>query len=991
MILIYLGLIVWLVAWSIPLLRTVLAARRDIRAERSLRRRMLPDDEDSELEVTLGRWLQSGFFFMVGILSTVGSIVVLNYYIDYLWFAEVQNQEARFWQQFLIVWKLFGALFLIGFALAAASLAAALVARKRSMKAVAYGSVMYGIVGGLVLGLTGAQTDWVTVMEYLYHTPGGVSDPVFGKELSFYMFELPFYKSVHGFAFIAILLCIPALALTITKKVSDSEKESRHVGNDLEQAKAVARSVFAIELGIAVAAVFVYWAFWFYLERYDLVFGEHGVIHGVDWINATLTAPWLKVSMWLALLAAVGTVAVSFFARRYAVLYVVTATAVILFTAGPALWTVRYFKNEWQGKANHITLNLPYAEHTIAFTRAAFNIGDESLTATEFPIVDDMTEEDLVRNRATLDAARIWDYAVYDRRITQTQRVKGFYDFVDVDLDRYTDEDGVIHPVLIALRDLDRRELPAAARSSWVNMKMKYTHGYGAVVSPVNQFVGNGEPVYYLGGLDAPSSVPWLKLDEPRVYFGHGYADEVYVNAVGEDEFDRPDQVGAGNRSNRYNCDAGIELSSFTRKLAAVWHTGNFRILTSDYIGDETRMLIKRDVTERITSLVPFMGYDKDWYTVIHDGRMVAVLDLYTMSDYYPFAQSFDGVRYIRNSVKATMDLCHGTVNLYVFDEEDPIMQTYQAAFPGLFKPRSEMPDGLEAHIRYPEGLYNAQYQAYAIYHVDDPEEFYNGTDVWSTPRENHWGNYIPLDARYVVAQLPEADSPEFMLMRPYVFKFGGNATNSSSRPKMTGWLAGLSDGENYGKLVAYRFPKDLHVDGTEHIEQRIETYEPFAESFRNWERGETKWFRGNLIVLPMVGGQIVAFEPIYTQASSGAIPDLKRVISVQLRPHSSDSIRIVWGQTYEESRAALLDYATSVGLLRDSDRELSSLSDGELIDLVRGHLQAHKMLSGNGQFSEAGAELESALQALEAHRSAELPVPNEAPAEPEEVPADDG
>lgn len=935
MILIYLGLALIVLVSGLPLYR----ALRDGTSSSAIYR--------------------GGLILLLGILLDVVLVVFLSYYIEYLWFAEVQDQAQRFWQQFIIVWKLFGLLFLAGFLVAGTSFGAASVAVKQSVRSVIYGSVTYGIVAGLVLAVIGVQMDWTTFLLYLYHTPGGELDPIFGRPLSFYLFELPFYESLMGFGFILILFCVPSIF------VIARSKQRKAMG-------AAGRLVLFGGIGFIAAGILVYLGLLLLLLRIQLVYGEHGVIHGIDYLRHTVSSPSLNILAWVAFGSAILVLFVSIF-RRQDTLLAIAGSGAMLFIGWITYGVVLFIVSMTTSTANHLEVNREYIGYTMQMTRAAYNIGFDEIEEREFPIVDEMTAADLATNRATLEAARIWDYSVFDQRITQTQRVKPFYDFTDVDLDRYVDEDGRIHPVLVSLRNLDISQLPRSAGQSWVNTTMRYTHGYGVVVSPVNEFVGNGEPVYWTGNLDGTTTKPWLRVDEPRIYFGDNYDGEVFVNAVGLDEFDRP---GDGEDfTNRYSCDGGIRLSSLLRRTAAVWETGRISIFFSDYFSDETRMLIKRNVSDRINAVVPFLSADSDWYTVVHEGRLVAIQDLYTTSNHYPFAEDFGEVRYIRGAVKATMDLCDGTVNLYVFDEQDPVLQTYRAAFPDLFQPRSAMPTGLEAHVRYPEGLFLHQYAAYAKYHVTDVERFYNSSDIWSAPTEQTRGREVSMAARYVVAELPfaplpdgaekaelsEEIGPEFVLMRPYVFKFGGD---TQSRPRMTGWLAGLSDGENYGRLVAFHFPGAIHVDGTAHIEQQIEVHEPFQEDFRNWQRGNTSWFRGNLIVLPLRGGQLVAFEPIYTQAGDGAIPELKRVISVQLRPSSDDSIKIVWGRTYAESRQALLGYAHSVGLLKSG--EGANLTDEELLELVFGHLTAYTDLTGDGQYATAGERLQAAITALQ-------------------------
>ena len=505
-------------------------------------------------------------------------------------------------------------------------------------------------------------------------------------------------------------------------------------------------------------------------------------------------------------------------------------------------------------------MEAPYIERNIEATRLAFGLAD--IESRAFPASEDLTAADVKRNNDTLQDVRLWDPTIVAQSYRQLQALRPYYEFTDVDVDRY-EIAGERRQVLISAREMDVAQLPEQAQN-WVNEHVFYTHGYGVVMSPVNEATDRGQPRFVIGDIP-PEGPEELKLTHAGIYYGERETNYAIVNAT-KPEFDYP--VGEENATTTYDAETGVQVSGFLRRLAFAIRFGSKDLLFSPLITSESKVLYERTVRSRIERLVPWLTLEADPYIVIVDGRLKWVLDGYTVTNDYPYSQRFGGVNYIRNSVKAVVDAYDGSVTLYGFDPEDPILTSWGKVFPGLVADTAEMPDGIRTHLRYPEGLFKLQAEVFKTYHITDPQSFYNKEDAWGLPGEQSGTVMEPF---YVLMRLPGEPAEDFVMMLPFTPR---NRTN------MIGWMAAKSDPAEYGKRVVFRFPKQKVVLGPEQVSARINQDDTISPQLTLWSQRGSQAIHGNMLVIPMEDS-IVYIQPLYLQAESTAIPELTRVIVV--------------------------------------------------------------------------------------------------------------
>jgi uncharacterized protein len=761
-----------------------------------------------------------------------------------------------------------------------------------------------------------AMSLWIPLMAYQGASASGVADPVFGKDISFYLLELPLYQDVID-AVIFILLFMFAVwgAANLlsggpqgaTVGIVAGHGGSTRLANlrnlswmpgaaHLSAASPRRRAMLvAALLCIALAVSRM-------LERYHLVIDGHSkVLAGASFgdIQFWLPAYDLTIAAWLALACLLVAAALvprvaAWFGGPPTRLLVPGGLFVLIYFGAFAV--PEALEDIYIGP-NQITLEQPYLTRSIAGTRRAFNIDGPTLDEREFAVsADPLTAADLKRNAATLRDARIWDWRALEPQLQQIQGLRPYYRFSGVDIDRYT-VDGSVRQVMITARELDVDRLPEPAKV-WVNLALKYTHGFGAVVAPVNEIDARGNPV--LWARDIPiRAKDGLSVTHGEIYFGEATRERVYVHTT-EKEFDFPQ--GQANVETTYAGSGGIEISNLWRRIVMAHQVDGLRLFISQYFTPESRILLRRNIVERARTLAPFLSFDRDPYIVADGDHYSYILDAYTSSDSYPYSQAYDGsVRafygqnYLRNSVKVVIDAYNGSVTFYVFDSGDPIINAYRRMLPGFFRDAAEMPANLRRHIRYPEDIFTVQAEMYGTYHMTNPTTFYNREDRWEVPRQLFRDREIEMLPYYATSQLPSASGPEFMLMLPMAV---------AGKNQMAGWLAGLCDGENYGKLVAFRFPKGTFIDGPAQIEARINADSRFSGNLTLWDQHGSHVIRGNLIVLPLGGNQLIALEPVYIEAEQTQIPVLARVVLGQLLP---DNRRIEWAPTLTDAEDLLV------------------------------------------------------------------------------------
>ncbi len=709
------------------------------------------------------------------------------------------------------------------------------------------GAFRLGVAGWLLLvGLATAgalSSGWLTLLSGLHGGPFGEVDPVFGLELSFHVFELPAIQLLRGGGLVLLFLTTAPLAgFYMLRDVV--------VGARAITARA-ARHLAGLT-GAWLLLVSVGW----YLDRYELLREHRGAVWGVGYADEHVAIPALTALAVIGVLAAIGLQVAAWREKSS----VAVGSAGLLALAWLVCTTAPRLVHNVIVTPSEITMEEPYILRNIEGTRRAFGL--DRVQAQAFESESGLTAEDLLDNPETLENVRIWDHRPLLQTFGQLQEIRLYYDFVDVDIDRY-ELNGRTRQVMLSARELEVDNVPGR---SWINEHFSYTHGYGLTMSPVNAVTAEGLPELFVQDLPPRSSVD-IEITRPEIYFGELTDRYVFIGTE-VDEFDYPD--GDENVYSRYDGRAGVSLQGMGRKLLFSLYFSSLDVLLSQYLDEDSRVLFRRRITDRIQRVAPYLVLDDDPYLVVADGRLYWMVDGYTVSDRYPYSEpAFGGLNYIRNSVQVVVDAYEGSVQLFVSDPDDPLLQTYGRVFPGSLSPLEDMPESLVGHIRYPEDLFDVQAELYLSYHMTDPTTFYNREDQWEFPQELYGAQPQAMEAYYLVMSLPEQDRAEFILLRPFVPK---------GKDNMVSWLAARSDPPHYGDLVLYQFPKKKLVYGPRQIEARIDQDPDISQEITLWSTAGSNVVRGNLLVIP-VNSSLLYVEPLYLQAASGQLPELKRVI----------------------------------------------------------------------------------------------------------------
>jgi hypothetical protein len=630
---------------------------------------------------------------------------------------------------------------------------------------------------------------------------------------------------------------------------------------------------------LVIVALFV-WRYW--LDRFDLNFSDAGAVFGATYTDVHARLPFIYVSMALAVVTGLALLATTF--GRSVMLPIgaaVTWAAITvvgggLYPAGVQRFTVQ--PNELERERQYIVRN-------IEATRAAFGL--TNIVEQPYAAEAEVSLAEIDANPETVNNIRLLDVRPLLQTYGQIQTFRPLYRFLDVDVDRYV-INGVLRQVMVAARELSSGDLPEDARS-WVNQRLQFTHGYGVVMSPVNEVVQEGLPSFFLQDIPVRGEI---EVTRPELYYGE-QPDHYVIVKTNAQEFDY--QTGDAIAQTVFEGEGGASLGSIVNRLAFAWHLGDINILISGSITSESRILFRRNIQQRVSEIAPFLTLDRDPYLVVADERLFWIQDAYTTTDRYPYSQpAREGYNYIRNSVKVVIDAYDGTTTFYLVDEDDPIIQTYAKIFPELFTPLNELPESLQAHLRYPEDLFLAQVNNYRLYHITDPVSRYNQEDVWNIPTElfGDSNTPIPVEPYYVIMKLPDETEEEFVLIMPLT---------PALRQNTIAWVAARSDGENYGKLVTFRFPTDSLVFGPQQVESRIDQDPAISSQISLWNQSGSSVIRGNLLMIPIGNGNLFV-EPIYLQAAASQLPELKRVVVVNgnriaMEPTLERSLAVVFGE----------------------------------------------------------------------------------------------
>lgn len=720
----------------------------------------------------------------------------------------------------------------------------------------------------LFIGIAQAG-NWEILLKWLYAVPFGRTDPLFGHDLGFYLFSLPAYGVVRDGMFALVFLAI------VLSAGAYWGRGAIDVGDAAPRISPAAIR----HLSALLAVFFIVKAADYFLQRYQLLLGDNGIVFGAAYTDVYVRLPLLTV------MTAVAVVAAALCTANVAALgFRLPVAAVVLVLGGSLLEGViaGVFQN-YRVKPDELRLETPYIVHNIALTR--FGFGLDRVESKPFPAAGKLTPEVLAANQTTIQNIRWWDPRPLLDTYRQLQEIRLYYDFRDVDIDRYV-VNGTYQQVMLAARELNQSRLPPDAQT-WINQHFKFTHGIGIAMSPVNRFDDEGLPIFYVKDIP-PVSPVGLAIARPELYFGEEARNYVVVGG-GTTEFDYA--KGQENVYTTYQGRDGVSLRSLWRRALFAWHVGDIKLLISGNVTSGSRILFRRQPQARIHRIAPFLRLDRDPYLVASDGRLIWLQDAYTTSDALPYAQRNrrGGINYIRNAVKIAVDAYDGTVTFYVADSADPIIRVYQRIFPTLFRPLSAMPAALRQHTRYPEDLFTVQAGMYGTYHMTDPEVFYNKEDLWSFPQESYGGETSTMQPYYTIMRLPGEADEEFILMLPMV---------PNNRDNMIAWLAARCDGPHYGSVIEFAFPKEKLIFGPAQIEARIDQDTTISQQLSLWNQTGSRVIRGNLLVIP-IDDALLYFEPLYLRAEKRELPELKRLIA-------SAGDRVVMSPNVESLVAAL-------------------------------------------------------------------------------------
>jgi uncharacterized membrane protein (UPF0182 family) len=917
-------------------------------------------------------------FLILAVLAVIffGGRSALSSYVDLLWFRSLGYGDV-FWKTLSLQWGIFTAFAAATFVILYGSF---LALKRAHLSDLPSGHTI--LIGGrpvklpvepvlrlIALGVSlaiaaatgaGMMAEWPTLALFWYApgATGTVVDPVFGKPLNFFLFTLPAWQLILGWLLTpAVITCILAVFFILI------------TGGARALTGSLSRHVTLPWRGFSIAFAFLLLtlAMRVYLGRFERLFEDHTIFGGVTYTDAHITLTGMLVVCAALILGVViaAVNAVSMQRGRWLVAAVLPAAVCYI-----AIQGIGWYVSSFIVKPNELNREKPYIVYNTDLTRQAYGLN--RVAQREFPAETTVEAADPANNQATLQNIRLWDWHALQDTLRQIQEIRTYYDFPDIDIDRY-EIDGTTRQVMLAPRELNVDKLPESSRN-WINEKLIYTHGYGITMNPVNGFTAEGLPTLILSNMPVQSTVRTLAVTRPEIYFGELTNTDVYVKTR-QQEFNYPQ--GATNNLTSYEGNGGILLGGFLRRMIIALDQSDLAKLPfSDDVNKDSRLLMRRNIRDRVAALAPFLTYDPDAYIVLDDaGRLSWIMDAFTVSDSYPYSTHYrlgdNSINYMRNSVKVVVDAYDGTTTFYVFDPDDPIVAAYRRIFPSLFKDAAAMPLGLRKHVRYPELLLKLQAEVYGLYHMTDPAAFYNREDLWTVATEvgmSEGGQQVTqaMQPNFVLMKLPGETGEEFVEILPFT---------PANRNNLIGWIAGRSDGAQYGSSVVYNFPKTRLVDGPLQIEARIDQNAQLSGQLTLWNQQGSHVRRGALLVIP-TGKALLYAEPIYLQAERSPMPELRLVV-LALQD------RLAYGPTFESAMASLFGGtvsslsapATSAvaapaeparGASASTAPALPATDRNALIAEAAKDLADYQRLTADGKLGEAGQKLEELKRALD-------------------------
>ena len=844
--------------------------------------------------------MKTGFkiLILIGIiiLIIVGLFLGTRIWINYAWFAKLGflntylkilwTKIGLWWTFFVIFWLFAGFNMITAFRkgnIQTIKIQQAGVPVEMSRKVGTIVASVAIFILALIMARNGSAR-WEVLLKVFNRTEFGIADPAFGRDVSYYTFVLPFYLFLKSWSMGTIILSIVAVGFIYLLSGNVKFEQNRFSISD--QAK---KHILTL---VMLIAIIIAWSYW--LKGYQLLFSKRGLIFGASFTDLKVVRYsyyfMIAVSLFTALLTFSGARKRQF--KQPLIGYGILIGAAILFTG-----IIPGVSQQISVKPNELVKELPYIKHNINFTRKGFNL--DIIERESFPVAESLSLADFSPEGGVKKHIRLWDHRPLKSTFSQIQEFRLYYDFYDVDVDRYTFGDDY-RQVMLSAREINYDQISQEAKT-WVNEKLQFTHGYGAVMSPVNEIGEEGLPNLIVKDIPPKVTVP-LEFNRPEIYYGELTETYAIVNTKLA-EFDYP--AGDSNVTTRYEGLGGLPIKNSFRRLLLAIQLRSIEIIFTRYLNADSRIMLYRSIQQRVPKIAPFLRYDPDPYLVIHDGRLFWIYDAYTMTDQFPYSTPHrDGYNYIRNAVKVTVDAYNGDVTYYVINRKDPVIQTYMKIFPEMFRDFSDMPQGLKHHIRYPMYIFSIQAELYSTYHMTDPQVFYNKEDKWTIPQEIYGETETQMIPYYTIIKFPDATGKEeFVLILPFT---------PVNKNNMLAWIAARCDLEDYGRIIEYKFPKEKLIYGPLQIESRIDQNSEISQLFTLWGQKGSSVIRGNLLVIP-VKDSLIYVEPVYLRAEQSELPELKRVIVGY-----QDNIEI--GLTLEEALVKLFSGVIPVSPQEDEE-----------------------------------------------------------------------
>ncbi len=847
-------------------------------------------------------------------------------------------------------------------------------------------------VAGLVVSVIFTRSLWFQLLQVLNSSDFGTDDPIFNLDISFYVFQLDFWAQLNNLmiVFIGIYVLMTVVYYIIlmsfgkpetsTQSTPFDEEEETFSGSDFKEEKAKnpfensplgsvvgkffegmtgkgpqrkpsstgqesiingVLEIAKVQVGVLGALFFLMLGANFFLRQFSLLLGSNGTVYGAGYTDANVTLWMYRVLIGLAL---VGVVAVIISVKKNR-LKPIVVTFLLMVVTGVVGMGAEVGVQKLIVTPDEISKESEYLEYNIEFTQSAYDL--QEVTIKPFSADNTLTSEDIANNSETIDNIRINDYTPAKQFYNQTQSIRPYYTFNDVDVDRYT-IDGEYTQTFLSTREIDEDKVT----DTWLNRHIKYTHGYGIVMSRVNEVTASGQPNMIVDSIPPVSTAPEIEITRPEIYFGE-LSNNYSVVGTNETEFDYPD--GDTNQYTEYEGSAGIKMTLLNRIMFAI-EERSLNLLVSSNITSTSKIIVNKNIMERVNKIMPYLQYENDPYMVVDEGKLYWIIDAYTTSDKYPYSQPYDtenagATNYIRNSIKVVVDAYNGDVNYYIVDKEDPIAMTLQSIYPDLFKNGDEMPEGLQSHLRYPAEMLDIQAEVYKRYHMEDVTVFYQNEDIWDISKEIYGtSEEAPMSSNYYILKIPGEDEAEFVNSIPYSPKDKNN---------MTALLMARNDGEAYGELVLFQLPKGEAVDGPLQIEAKITQDGTISKDFSLWESSGLSYTRGNMFVIP-VEESLIYVEPVYLEAANSSIPEVRRVIVVY-------DDKIAYEETLDEALASLFGeggQATTPSETTSSEDEGNTTE--ELIALISDAFEAAQTAAGTGDWDAYGEHMQDVSDYLE-------------------------